>query len=221
LSGGEERRRERRGVGRLQAERRAVDDDGVGRGLDRVEAGGLDASVGERRGEVGRLGCITIMQVERGTAVGEAGCGHGAGGAAGAEQDHRTSFGRPAGAFAQGFQESLAVGGVAGPAGRRADERVDGFGAAGFRRKGLGDREGLDLVRYREVDAGEALGVEQGERGGEFFRGDVQAMVAHAGEAWVRGHERRDGGVVHRRAERMGDRVAEYAELARGEVGRA
>jgi hypothetical protein len=48
----------------------------------------------------------------------------------------------------------------------------------------------------------------------------MQAMVAHAGQARVRRCELRQGGVVHRGAERVRDRIAEHAKLAGREVRR-
>ena len=109
---------------------------------------------------------------------------------------------------------------MAGPAARGAHERVDGLGAAGLGRKGFDERERLDLVRHREVHAGEAFGVQERKRFRQFFGSDVQAMVAHAGETRVCREELRKRGVVHCRAERVRDRVAQHTELAGGELGR-
>jgi len=47
-----------------------------------------------------------------------------------------------------------------------------------------------------------------------------EAAAQRAEEARVRGQQGRERGVVHRRAQRVRDRIAEHAELARGEIRR-
>ena len=76
--------------------------------------------------------------------------------------------------------------------------------------------DGVDL----HIRAGETLGVQELQRFRQLAGGDVQAMVTHAREARVRGGELRQRGVMHHRAERMRDRIAEHAELAGREGGR-
>jgi hypothetical protein len=123
-----------------------------------------------------------------------------------------------------GGGEAVAVGVEALPAAFAPAEGVDGADGTS-RGIDLGDAvERDDFVGNGEVDAAEFLRVQKVERLREIVGMDLETEVLPIGEAGVGAGEFGQRGVVHRRADRVFDRVTEDGERGagarpRGEVG--
>ena len=119
--------------------------------------------------------------------------------------------------FADGRGQAVAIGVVSAPAGGRVQQCVDGADGAGdgFDRGDAVDRE--DFVRDREVEAVEIFRVEEIEGAREVIGMNLEAKVTPVGEPGGRDGERGEGGVVHGRADRVLDRVAEHGKGGAGE----
>ena len=175
--------RQRRCIGGLQSQRGAVDDDGIrGKAWALARAG---ARIGQGGGEGLAFGGIAVDDAELAAPRGEAGGGDRPGGTASTEQADRSPGDAMATAFPQGCEEALPVGGVTGPALGGGHEGVHGFRPPGVVGKFGYQRERLDFMGHRQVQAREAQFTQARQGRGEFRGGDVQAQVAERREVRV------------------------------------
>ena len=195
-----------------------VDDDCVGGKVDRRrirrKTTQRNAVRGGRDGgkESVEIGGGAIGDRERGAAALEALDGRATGGAPGAEKNHVSAGEVDAEIVAQAGSEAIAVGVMAQPAAVGPEERVDSADGAGG---GDDVRDVLgrdDLVGNREIEPAETFGVKLGERLGEVGGVDLETEIAPGGKARIARGGRGQRGVVHRRADRVFDRLAEDGE---------
>ncbi len=209
---------DRRGVGGAESGAGGVDDDGVGgevggwcirRKTTQRNAVGGGRDGGEERVEIGGG---AIGDGEGGATTLEAFDGGAARGAAGAEKNHVVAGEFDGQVVAQAGGETVAIGVVTEPAALGPEQAVDGADGA----RGGGDVDDVvdrdDLVRNGEVEAAETFRVKDGEGLGEIGGSHLEAEVAPWREARIVSGGGGQRGVVHRRADRVLDRLAEDGE---------
>ncbi len=209
---------DRRRVGGTESGTGGVDDDGVGGKVVgwRIRRKTTQRNAVRGGGDGGKEGVEiaggAIGDRERGAATLEAFDGGAAGGAAGAEKNHVGAGEIDAEVVAQTGSETVAVGVVAQPAAVGPKECVDGADGTRGRSDVSDVIDGDDLVRDGEVESAEAFRVKLGERLGEVGGSDLETEIAPGGKARVVRRGRGQRGVVHRRADRVFDRLAEDGE---------
>lgn len=114
--------------------------------------------------------------------------------------------------FPHGGGEAITVGVEAVPALRSAAQRVDRADGSGgcVNRHDFVHRE--NLVRHGEIEPVETLRMQCLQRLRQFCRRHIEAKIAPVGETRIIQGETRERGVVHQRAERVLNRVAEHGE---------
>ena len=153
-----------------------------------------------------------VCYAQRRTATLEAFDGGAPGGSTGAQQENVRSAKIEAEGFLDGRGEAIAIGVEAVPAALGPALRIAGAHGPGGRIDLCDAVEGDDFMRDSEVDAAEFFLVQEIEGARQVVRVDFESEILPVAEVCVRAGQFGQCGVVHRRADRVFDRVAEDGE---------
>ena len=162
----------------------------------------LDQPLGRRRRAVG--------DGQRPDALARQREGDGAGGAAGAQEQHRPATGAARLDLAQRARETVAVGRMPDEVSLVDDDGVDGVDQARVARHLVEEGQDGGLVRHRDVGAAKA---ERAQAGDGLADAVGRHRQRHIGEVEP---QRGEGRVVHHRRERVRDGIADDADQPRG-----